>query len=232
MKQKKLPDFINYPLVGSFFQSKTGRIFSNWVFQGMLYMNPIEVLYKIGLDILLTVGFWFVLIRNFSLTGWVIAWFLAHTVNWIINGQPIAMRRHLDWGENDPHQFIRYIEGLEKRIKRRPYISAAAAFGSLSKGEYRETSDIDIRFVMGDRIINRFRTANYCFWERLRAALCLFPLDLYAFELEEMKRKMDQNEVPTIFTDPHGLLERTYRETVPFLLFRKRFRKKILGEKF
>lgn len=230
MKQKKLPGFVKNPLVFAFFQSKVGRIFSNWVLQGMLYMNPVEIAYKLGLDVVLTVIASLLVVRDSSITGWLAAWLLAHTLNWIINGQPVALLFHLDWGKNDARHFIGYIEGLEQRLQGHPYLAAAASFGSLSRGKYSDRSDIDIRVVMQNGILNRLRAANFCFWERLRAALALFPLDLYAFGLEEMRRKMRSDEAPVIFYDPEGLLAGSYPEAVAFPAFRDNFRRSILGE--
>lgn len=230
MKQKKLPGFIKNPLVFAFFQSKLGRICSNWVLQGMLYMNPIEVAYKLCLDVVLTLLMWSLILPEPTVSGLIAVWFMAHTINWVINCQPVALLFHLDWGKNDARRFIVYIENLERRIQGRSYLAAAASFGSLSRGKYSDRSDIDIRVVMQSGFINKLRAANFCFWERLRAALALFPLDLYAFDLDEMRRKMRSDEVPVIFWDPQGLLVGAYQETVTFTAFRDNFRLNILGE--
>jgi predicted nucleotidyltransferase len=230
MKTKKLPGFIKHPWLVAFFQSKVGRITSNWVLQGMLYMNPVETFYKLALDVALTGIWWAVAFRSWDPQSWLLALILAHTTNWIINGQPIAMRRHLDWGRNDARHFIAYVEQLERRVQGRSYLAAAASFGSLSRGKYSDKSDIDIRVVMHKGLMNRLRAANFCFWERLRAAIAHFPLDLYAFELDEMRRKMKSDEVPVIFYDPDGVLGETYRETVAFPVFQRNFRASVLGE--
>lgn len=230
MKRKKLPAFISNPWLVDFFQSKPGRVLSNWILQGMLYMNPVEVAVKLGLDVLLTVIWWFLIGRPHFMAGWLAAWLLAHTTNWLINGQPIAMRRHMDWGRNDPRRFIDYIESLERRLQKKSYLAAAASFGSLSRGGYKETSDIDLRVVMQPGMVNRLRAAIFCLVERLRAAICRFPLDLYAFDLEELLHKMSRDEVPVIFSDPDTMLRRVYAENVNFQDFRENFRRDVLGE--
>lgn len=230
MKRKKLPPFISNPWLVEFFQSKPGRILSNWVLQGVLYMNPVEVVVKFGLDILLTVLCWILIGRPHSVIGWLAAWLLAHTINWLINGQPIAMRRHLDWGKNDPRRFIDYIETFERRLQKQSYLAAAASFGSLSRGGYKDTSDIDLRVVMRPGLVNRLRAAIFCVVERLRAAINQFPLDLYAFDLEELLRKMSREEVPVIFYDPDGMLAHVYKDRVGFPIFRADFRRRVLGE--
>jgi len=204
MKEKKLPSFVRNPLIYRFFQSKPGRLLSNWILQGMLYMNPVEIAFKLALDIVLTVVIWALLFGQHGLVDWFVSWMLAHTVNWIINCQPVALLRR--------------------------YIAAAASFGSLSRGRYGDRSDIDMRFVLRGGLLQRLRLAGYCLIERLRAAIHGFPLDLYAFDLDEMQRKMNADEVPVIFYDPDSLIGQSYRESVVFNDFRARFRASVLGE--
>lgn len=195
----------------------------------MLYMNPVEIGYKIALDFLLTGAWWIAAVRANTIGGWLSAWLLAHTTNWIINGQPIAMCRHLDWGRNDPQVFVKFIEGLQQRVQMQPFIGGVASFGSLSRGAYRETSDIDVRVVLRPALIDRLRAAHFCFVERLRALMWRFPLDLYAFDIEELQRKMSSSEVPVIFHDPRGLLARTYPDCINFEKFRPVLRQIVLG---
>lgn len=230
MKEKKLPSFVRNPFVYKFFQSKLGRLLSNWALQGMLYMNPVEIIYKLFLDVVIAIPVWMLSPIQEEPSRALLAWIIAHTINWVINCQPIALLWHLDWGKNNALHFIQYIEELERRIQNRPYLAAAASFGSLSKGKYKDTSDIDIRVVLRSGWLQRLRAANYCFIERVRAAINYFPLDLYAFDLDEMKNKMNKDEVPVIFADPEALLQNSYAETVLFKDFQQRFRREVLGE--
>jgi hypothetical protein len=87
-----------------------------------------------------------------------------------------------------------------------------------------------MRFVLRGGLLQRLRLAGYCLIERLRAAIHGFPLDLYAFDLDEMQRKMNADEVPVIFYDPDSLIGQSYRESVVFNDFRARFRASVLGE--
>lgn len=230
MKRKKLPSWIQHPLVVEFFQTRLGRIISNWVLQGMLYMNPVEIIYKLALDVVLALVLVSVVFQNAGIASIFASVLIAHTANWILNCQPVALLMHIDVGKNNPKKFIRYIEKLERRIQGRPYIAAAASYGSLSKGNYKPKSDIDIRIVMRANKFQRFQAAQFCFFERVRALFSFFPLDLYAFDLDEMKRKMNDDEVPVIFMDEEGILAEAYRETVKFGDFRDRFKRDVLGE--
>jgi predicted nucleotidyltransferase len=230
MKEKRLPPFVRPGMLYRFFQSKPGRITSNWILQGMLYMNPIEVTYKLMLDMIFTVGWAGIGLGASTTFGWGVAWVMAHTTNWVLNGQPVAMLRHLDWGRNDAGRFLRYVDLLEERIQGKPYLRAVASFGSLSRGRYTVRSDLDIRMVMQDGMINHLRAAHFCFAERIRALFSRFPLDLYAFTIDELKEKMSSDEVPIVYADPQGVLDCAYQSTVPYSVFRERLRGIILSE--
>lgn len=227
MKRKKLPSFVKNPLLIEIFQTRPGRVTSNWVLQGMLYMNPVEIVYKLFIDFTLTI-FMLLLTEDFSLSGLFIAVILAHTINWIINGQPVALLMHMDIGKNNALNFINYIEKLERRIGEKNYLAACASYGSLSLGNYKPTSDIDIRIIMKKDLWSKIRAANFCFWERFRAFLAFFPLDLYAFTIEEVQVKMHPKEPPVLFHDPSGILKKTYHELMDFHEFDKIFRENVL----
>jgi predicted nucleotidyltransferase len=224
MKEKKLPAWVKNPFLYRFFQSKAGRIFSNWVLQGMLYMNPIEIAYKLVLDLIMMWILLAVVFAELTIASIVVSFAIAHTINWFINCQPIALVRHLDWGRNDPNKFIEHIEGMHERIQGKSFLTAAASFGSLSKGNYKPTSDIDIRVIMKPGFQNSLCAAHFCFFERVLAAWHRFPLDLYAFTLPETLAKMNPKEPPVIFYDPESMLCDAYSEVVKFQEFRDNFR--------
>lgn len=228
MKRKKLPSFISNPILIDIFQSRLGRVFTNWVLQGMLYMNPVEILYKLVVDVVLTFIIAYYVIQDMSLIWIVLSLFIAHTINWIINGQPVALLMHIDIGSNNAEYFICYIEKLEKRIKTKKYLAACASYGSLSVGNYNPKSDIDIRIIMKDDLWSKVRAANFCFIERIRAFLAFFPLDLYAFTLDEVQMKMSPKEPPVLFYDPTGILRDTYGQLIDFKDFDTNFREVVL----
>ena len=81
MKRKKLPAFISNPVLIEIFQTRPGRVFTNWVLQGMLYMNPIEVIYKLLLDLALMSVILFYLMPDFGSVSIMLAFLIAHTIN-------------------------------------------------------------------------------------------------------------------------------------------------------
>ena len=81
MKRKKLPSFISNPILIEIFQTRPGRIFTNWVLQGMLYMNPIEIIYKLMIDVFLTLIFIFFIYQDVNLINILYSLVIAHTIN-------------------------------------------------------------------------------------------------------------------------------------------------------
>lgn len=218
MKKKALPGWVQNPLLAGLIQSRAGIILSYWLFQGMLYMDNRERAMKIALDIMMVV---MLCILGVSLP---VSLFLAHTLNMFINGHFFAMRRHMGIGKNDPKEFIDYIEALHNRIQQKRFLLGAAAYGSLSRNVFRVTSDIDIRVFPEKGAINWLKTVLWIFAERFRALMLLFPLDIYAFELEVIDTRMRTDEPPIIFLDEKKKIIGKYPDNVPFKQFAHDFR--------
>lgn len=226
MKKKKLPDAVTGTVLEPLFQSRPGRLVTNWVLQGMLYMNAAEIYFKLILDLMIA-GLIILLIKPDTIVGAIIIIIISHTVNWIINCQPVALLMHMDIGSKRPETFVRYVEGLAKRINNTSFL-ACAAYGSLSTGNYKPSSDIDIRLIVEDRLATKIKGAWFCFLERFRAFIFMFPLDMYMFTLEEVLIKMEPSEPPIIIMDKDAVLANSYQDIVEFDDFVKNFKQKQL----
>jgi hypothetical protein len=222
MKIKKLPKSIQNNIIASLLQSKTGIILSYWMFQGILYMDNREIIFKITIDILLLMIFYYAGIP------FILAIFFAHTVNMFINGHVIAMRRHMGLGKTSPDNFIGNIEKLHERLQRQRFLLGAAAYGSLSKNLFKATSDIDIRVFPRQGRLNWLKAVFWVFTQRFRALINIFPLDIYAFDLDNIDAKMKADEPPIIFYDPQGELAGKYRHHIQFGDFLHDFKAKYL----
>lgn len=224
MKKKKLPNWISNIHLARFIQSKAGILLSYWLFQGMLYMDIGEIIFKVSVDVLLAVLFW-------SLgMPLLIALILAHTVNMFINGHFLAMRRHLGLGKTDPTKFIGYVEKLRDRLQQKRFLLGAAAYGSLAKNHFKPTSDIDIRVFPQKGWSNWLQAVFWVFSERFRALINLFPLDVYAFDLDIIDAKMKADEPPIIFFDPRGHIARKYHHYLHFADFLHNFKAEYLHQ--
>lgn len=209
MKQKKIPNWVSNRVLSQILRSKLGIIVSYWIFQGMLYADYREVLFKLVLDAALTALLSAILDAPVYLSLSV-----AHTLNMLFNGHVIAMRRHMGLGINDPARFLAYIESFGDRVKNKPYILGAAAYGSLTRNAYRPTSDIDVRIVPKDDIVSFYCACVFTLAERSRAFLYSFPLDIYVFDVSMLKTKMSLEEAPMVFHDPENVLENSYKKVI------------------
>lgn len=223
--KKEIPKWIQNKTLSKVIKSDAGIILSYWVFQGLLYMDIREKIFKIILDILLTGLFYKV---GFPL---VVAVLVAHTMNMIFNGHYYVMKHNLGKIDNDPEKFIQYIENLFNRVKPKGYLLGAAAYGSLSRNEFKPTSDFDVRIFPKKGFINWLKTILWILGERSRAFIQAFPLDIYAFELKSIDSKMRSDEPPIIFLDSKNKLMEKYHDHVLFKDFAMAFREKYVREK-
>ena len=65
-------------------------------------------------------------------------------------------------------------------------------YGSLTRGRFTDSSDLDLRFIAEPGFWNGWRVAHRAFEERLRALFTVFPIDIYMVHSEsELTRKMN-----------------------------------------
>jgi hypothetical protein len=175
-----------------------------WLLQGTLYMNWIERLHRWIIELLLFLCVYVIISNSLGNNDSVVLSFIiAHTLNALVNGHLFAMFAHdLFWFSfyKDRKNFFSYIEGIRARLQRKvpKSICGVVFFGSLARGVFRDSSDLDIRFISENGFWNSFWTAHWVFLERVRALLSGFPIDTYMIRSkDELRDKMDvKNETP------------------------------------
>lgn len=186
-----------------------------WTFQGLLYADKTEKLYKICLDLALVLTS-HPLIIYFTNAKWSImyAFISAHTFNWFFNsGFWGHFRKKYGLfirGVVIPYQMDE-IKDLQTRIKKDKSIQAAAIYGSISRSANGKTSDLDVRIIRHLGVLNGFRACTFGFIERTRAFFKRLPLDLYVVDGAEHLYKLRADEMPVILHDPHKILENMYK---------------------
>lgn len=177
-----------------------------WVFQGALYMNNVERLHRLLLELLVMAPLGGIaMAAGFDSAGAIgIAFIVAHTMNAVFNGQLWALLIHDNPRFNryrSPEKYLAWIEALKIRFEgsRPPCLREVLVFGSVVRGVFRETSDLDVRFIAADGFWNAFRAAHLVFLERARSTFSGFPLDLYMFRTrEETETKMRVQGEPAV----------------------------------
>ncbi|MGD9241251.1 MAG: nucleotidyltransferase domain-containing protein [Desulfobacterales bacterium] len=175
-----------------------------WLLQGTLYMNWIERLHRWTIELLLVLCIYLSISASQEHSVRIILSFIiAHTLNLLVNGHLFAMFAHdLFWFSfyKDRQKFFSYIEGIRERLKRSnpQCLSSVVFFGSLVRGSFRDSSDLDIRFISKSGFWNAMGAAHWVFLERVRAVLAGFPIDVYMIrDKNELIDKIDVlNEIP------------------------------------
>jgi predicted nucleotidyltransferase len=111
-----------------------------------------------------------------------LAFCTAHTLNLLLNGQIWVVLKHYGLVRHTREQFEEVLEKLGARVSREPSIVYAAAYGSLARGEWDETSDLDVRLVRAPGWRAAWRVCSFAMRERARAFLRGFPLDMFVLD--------------------------------------------------
>ncbi len=172
-------------------------ILSHWLFQSIFYMDWSERLFKIMLDILLTTALWGLF--RVKAGGWptmLLAWLLAHTLNFIFNGHIWSMMKFVGKVHLPYDRFWNYVDAFHCRVKERPFIEEIYVYGSVSRNDWSPSSDFDVRLLRRPGCKNALLACLLALTERTRAAIAHFPLDLYIVDSKQSLGKMRSDESP------------------------------------
>jgi predicted nucleotidyltransferase len=169
---------------------------AHWVFQSLLYMNGSERWFKIGLDIALTIAFavlvsWYLPIFPSLFLSFV----LAHTLNFIFNGQIWGVLKHYGIVYTPRESFLQYAGNVVARAKAETAIVGFVVCGSLSRSDWTPYSDFDGRVLRKPGIFNAARASWFVCLERARAFLNFFPIDLYVIDSHDLNGSLYRGEV-------------------------------------
>lgn len=169
----------------------------NWTFQSLLYMDKTEKVFKLVLDLILLVTFYMILkgVMN-PILALITSFIVAHTINWIFNGHLFALLKTFGIVKTKPETFINYLNDLKNRSSDENSILLVATFGSISREELKETSDLDIRIIRKQGFFNGIKACIFIMLERSKSIYQGFPLDIYV--LDDFKSIYQLKEQPII----------------------------------
>lgn len=216
--KKNLPRPIKGTKLGEFFRYGFMIFISAWILQGVHITNWREVIIRYAIDFVLTLAM-MALGMN-----WLLAFFIAHSINFALNGQLFAMYTHMGATRVKPSHFLRCTQKMHDMLVNRDYIDAAIAYGSLSRGCYKQTSDIDIRIIPAKK--GWWKSAIYAVWLRIWAFFSGYPLDLYCYAPEVVIKKMRTDELPIILIERNNCMLSLYPERVEWEQFVSIFKEK------
>jgi predicted nucleotidyltransferase len=199
-----------------------------WIIQGMLFMNNVERIHRMLLEIIFFIVIFIALFNIDMHKRILLSIGIAHTFSFLFNGHLFAMMTHdLFWFGlyKKKSKFIGYMDNMYERLNayQPEYIDGVVFFGSLARGIFRETSDLDVRFIAKKGFVNGLKASHFVFKERLRALFHGFPIDAYMFLTEkEVRKKMDViNEYPVCMLSTSNTLGQMFPELQSYGHFKK-----------
>jgi len=207
---KKIYANINLGSLTPIFRFKIVIILTNWLFQGILYADKTEKVFKILLDLILAtiLSFFIIPFSNIYL-GLLISLIISHSILFMLNGQLFALAKNFDIVYNDPQRIIDYADGIKTRACKEKSINCVVVYGSLVRGEIKPTSDLDVRVIRKSGILNGFRACIFGLKERSKALSSRFPLDMYVIDSPKHLLKMRTDEIPVVLYDPNSILNKS-----------------------
>lgn len=189
---------INLGSLTPIFRYKIVIILTNWLFQGLLYADKTERIFKLSFDFILTSILYCFIFYSVNYVNLLISFLISHTFNWIFNGQLFALAKNFNIVHNDPQRIIDYAYELKRRASKEESVNCVILYGSLVREEIKSTSDLDIRIIRKRGIFNGFKACIFGLKERSRALFHRFPLDLYIIDNAKHLLKMRHDEKPVI----------------------------------
>lgn len=189
-------------------------LFRNWIHQGFFYLDKTERLYRIIWEMIPMAATLFLLsFSNIPLGGGIIISFLiAHTLNWMFNDNlwtciQFTLPNLLNPGNDKTKD---YLMKMQNRMKKRSSVGGCMIYGSMSRGVWKEKSDLDVRILRKPGIINGFLGYLACWAERLIAVFSKQPLDIYMADTPEFLKKMRADEYPIFLKADDCRLDNLY----------------------
>lgn len=205
--KKKLPKKLQGTFMDEFIRYGFMTILSAWIFQGTLYANWRDNIVKWFLDIFITILLSLIM-------PWWLGFLIAHTLNYCFNAQAKAVYNHMGAGNKPAIEFYKGVQAMKIRAEKTKCLAAVIAYGSLSRGCYKPTSDIDVRFIPQPGEWNFWKATFWTLKERCIAFLTGFPLDAYVFSLKHTKEIMRSDELPIIILEHANFTKEIYPKRV------------------
>lgn len=197
-------------LKGALLKTPFGVILTNWVFQGMRYMNDYERFLKLTLDALV-ITLIFVISATDPTPGILALLFvLAHTLNWIFNGHIFVLMRYVRPFPKTPDEFDSFVNKLQAWGERSSCVQGIAIYGSYCRGQLHENSDLDVRVLVERGVMSGLCGAVFCLMARWNAFFLAFPLDVYCSVGGDGLDRLRDDEHPSMILDKNGMLAERY----------------------
>jgi len=192
-----------------------------WAHQGFFYLDRTQRIGRVVCEIVPTIIIAWLIgeIGGVPLSRvrlWCVSLLVAHTLNWVFNGNWWAgmLFTFPDLRNAGERVTCDYLNGMARRLKNDRAISGGMIFGSVSRGQWHDRSDLDVRLLRRMGAWNGVAAVLVLSRERLIALLVRQPLDIYLADDIPFLRRMRQDERPVFLKKDDPRLDQAYPEGV------------------
>ena len=144
--------------------------------------------------------------------GVILSFLIAHTINWMFNDNlwtciQFTLPNLLNPGNDKTKE---YLIRMQTRMLKRSSVGGCMIYGSMSRGVWKDKSDLDVRILRRPGLINGFLGYWACWMERLIAVYEKQPLDIYMADGTDFLKKMRSDEYPIFIKADDRRLDRIY----------------------
>ena len=194
-----------------------------WAHQGFFYLDRTQRIGRVVFEIVPTAVLAGLIgaIGGIPLSNvwlWCAGLFLAHTLNWVLNGNWWAgmLFAFPSLHNRGERATCAYLNGMADRLQRDRAISGAMLFGSVSRVQWHERIDLDVRLLRRPGVWNGMAGVLILLRERWIALWSRQPLDIYLADGIPFLKRMRADEPPVFLKRDDSRLELAYpdgRET-------------------
>lgn len=195
---------------------------SAWILQGIRIMNWREATLKVLITVVIAVALFLLGVPV------IISFVIAHTLNFAFNGQLYAMYTHMGATHVTANHFLEETILDSNLCKKNNYVAASIAYGSLSRGCFKSTSDIDMRIVPLESESGWWNCVFFALWLRILAFIHHYPLDLYVYSGTTCAKRMRSDELPIMLDEKNECMKQIYPQRVELNQFVKIFKEENL----
>ena len=188
-----------------------------WAHQGFFYLDRTQRIGRVAFEVVPTVLLaWLISgavgIPLSNVWLWCGSLLVTHTLNWVLNGNwwagvLFAFPHLRNRGERATCD---YLNRMADRLRRDRSISGAMIFGSVSRGQWHERSDLDVRLLRREGLRHAMAGVLVLFRERWIACWARQPLDIYLADDTPFLAKMRADEPPVFLKKDDPRLDRAY----------------------
>lgn len=192
-------------------------LFSTWVFQGILRADVTEKWFKVSFSIITSI------LITWLLSIWLrVEWAIAlgclggHTLNWFVNNNICVLLVHLLLVKKISKKAIfDYLDYLQAQLAGKDWVLYAVVLGSISRGDLKPSSDIDVSIVRKPGFVNACKAIGFSIWQKGVSDLQGIPMELYISDRisNSVNRYKDENK-PVILAGNDSIVHSNYPQSM------------------